>query len=108
MLNNDAALAPQKTITRFKTCSSTKVSLTANSSRILSQENSTRIYALIQNTSSAIVTLILGSTTNATVGKGILLLPMGSYEISTTNLYVGAIGAVSEAEAQLTFVECVE
>jgi hypothetical protein len=85
-----------------------KSSLVANTAKILLLENLARTYALVQNTSGIAVTLILGNTSGATLGKGIVLLPYGSYEIAFNNLYVGVVSAISSANVEINLVECVE
>lgn len=102
-LNNPSATA----IATFENCTSNNSTLTANQAKILLTENAARTYAFVQNLSSAAVTLVLGSATNAAINKGILLLPYGSYEISSNNLYVGAVSAISTSNAELSIVECV-
>lgn len=105
MIDNPSITSATKT---FKTCTSQKSSLVVNQAKILLNENSARTYALIQNISSVSVTLILGNTGGATLGKGIILLPYGSYQIAASNLYVGVVSAMSGANAELAITECVE
>lgn len=104
MLNNTFSSSAKT----FKTCASQKSSLVANQAKILLNENTARTYALIQNISGVSVTLILGNTAGATLGKGITLLPYGSYSIEASNLYVGVVSALSSSAAELALVECVE
>lgn len=105
MLDNPPITPGSRT---FKTCTSQKSSLVANQAKILLNENTARTYALIQNISGATVTLILGNTAGATLGRGITLLPYGSYQIAAGNLYVGVVSALSGVSGELAIVECVE
>lgn len=104
MLNNTFS----SSVKPFKTCTSQKSSLVGNQAKILLNENTARTYALIQNISGATVTLILGNTGGATLGKGIVLLPYGSYQIAASNLYIGVVSAMSASVAELAITECVE
>ena len=104
MLNNTFS----SSVKPFKTCNAQKSILVANQAKILLNENTARTYALIQNISGATVTLILGNTGGATLGKGITLLPYGSYQIAASNLYVGVVSAMAASVAELAITECVE
>lgn len=92
---------------KFDKCTNDKAVLTANVAKILSQANGNRTYALYINVGSTPITLILGDiTTGAAVGKGIPLLPYGSYTINSDNLYTGKVSAIAASAAELSFVEC--
>ncbi len=104
MLNNFGATETPS----FKTCTTNKTSLSANVAKEIIPVNDNRMFALFQNPSGVSITLVLGETTGATVGKGIVLLPYGSFEITRDNLYTGKISAISSSAAELVYVECVK
>lgn len=82
-----------------------RVSLTGNSARQILDTNVSRKSALIQNISSNQITLQLNDTTNIAVGRGIILLPGGSYEINLLNLHTGKISAISAGDSEITVSE---
>ena len=82
-----------------------RVSLPANSARQILDTNASRKSALIQNVSANQVTLQLNDIVGAVVGKGIILLPGGSYEISLLNLHTGKISAISAGDSEITVSE---
>ncbi|MBA3920319.1 MAG: hypothetical protein H0X31_00880 [Nostocaceae cyanobacterium] len=91
----------------FDNCINRSIDLAANSPNSFLKANSKRIYAAFVNNSASQITLSLGDIAGAKVGQGILLSPYGgSFEISSINLYVGAISAVSSQSSSLSFVEC--
>lgn len=87
-------------------CINDKASLVANIAKLVSEANSNRGYGLYINVGTVPITLVLGDTTNAAIGKGIPLLPYGSYKIGQDNLYIGKISAIASAAAELSYVEC--
>ncbi|BAY77957.1 hypothetical protein NIES25_44270 [Nostoc linckia NIES-25] len=96
-------------VLRFSNCTNGEKSLAANASDVVLNNNSARAYAAFVNNSSSDITLILGDKKDAAVGKGIILKPRGgSYEINSTNLYVGKVSAISLNASKLSFVECIE
>jgi hypothetical protein len=69
--------------------------------------NPNRLQATFVN-NDANDTVYLSYGAIAETGKGIALMPNGgSYEINSTNLYRGAISAISSGSALLTGLECV-
>lgn len=78
------------------------------SSVIVLETNASRLQATFVNTSpSAKIYLNYGAT--AVAGRGICLMPQGgSYEINSTNRYLGAVTAIADAAgATLSSLECV-
>ena len=93
----------------FTSCTNGVVPLTANTAATVRPALSTRKYLAVINTGSSDVTLILGPTTGATVGTGIILKGGGgsSYETSEAiGLYTGAISAIAASSATLAWTEC--
>lgn len=82
-----------------------RVSLPANSARQVLDTNVNRKSALIQNVSANQITLQLNDVVGASVGKGIILLPGGSYEINLLNLHTGKISAIAAADSEITVSE---
>ncbi|MEH2377615.1 MAG: hypothetical protein V7K27_01740 [Nostoc sp.] len=106
MINNTQETAG---ILRFSNCTNAEKFLTANISDVVLNANTTRSYAAFVNNSSVDLTLVLGDKTNALINKGIILKPHGgSYEINSTNLYIGKISAIATNNCRLSFVECTE
>ncbi len=71
--------------------------------------NDQRLYAAFVNNSASDITLVLGSIVVARVGAGIILKAYGgSYEITQTNLYLGAVSAIAPNIAYLSYVECIQ
>jgi hypothetical protein len=89
----------------FNKCVNNKVNLNANGAVNFLPANPDRVYAIFVNSSSEEITLILGDTTAAAVGKGIPLIPGANYEINKSNLYTGKISAISSAISFFSFVE---
>ncbi|ALF51870.1 hypothetical protein ACX27_01835 [Nostoc piscinale CENA21] len=92
----------------FDTCTSGEKTLIANSASLVIEANVNRRYAVFINTSVVEITLSFTEANKAAINKGIVLKPGGSYEINSTNLYVGAVSAISKFAAKFSFVECVE
>ena len=63
--------------------------------------SATRQYALFTNDSDTVIYLNLGASSTAAIGKGMRLNANGgSYEISSDNLYIGIISAISSADTK--------
>lgn len=91
---------------KYEKCTNDKAVLIANTAKLVVERNGNRQYGLFVNQSSTAITLILGDITGATIGKGIPLLPYGSYTIGRENLYTGKVSAIASVAAELSFVEC--
>ena len=80
-------------INRFSSATNSSIAVTSTSITVLSAGGGGRQYAKITNDSAYVVYLALGST--ATANSGIRLSASGgTYEIDSTNLYVGTIKAI--------------
>jgi hypothetical protein len=105
MINN---FSSNSAIAVFDSCTHGDKSLIANSATEILTAKSERKYAAFINNSTIEITLILGETNKAALNKGIILKPGGSYEINSSNLYIGAVSAIAKTGCKLIFVECTE
>lgn len=92
----------------FSTCTNELVELLEYTPMPILDANPLRLYALFMNNSEVEITLSLGSINQIDFGRGILLRPGGSYEITQINLYRGPVSALAEAACDLSYVECVQ
>jgi hypothetical protein len=107
MIINPTVLESHKSANvQFSQCENSIFQLTANRAATVADANPKRAYAALINNSGADITLILGETTDRVFGKGIILKPSGSFEITQLNLFVGKISAISVVDTNLSFVEC--
>lgn len=107
MIVNPAVLESYKSVNvQFSQCENSILKLTANRAATVAEANPKRAYAAFINNSEADITLILGETTDRVPGKGIILKPNGSFEITQINLFVGKVSAISIADTTISIVEC--
>ena len=105
MLNNPSDLSNNYT-SPFERCTNDEKSLNTNGTSLL-EANANRSYAVFINNSNIDITLVLGESTKAVNGKGIIIKPRGgSYEINQNNLYTGKISAIATSTCKISFVEC--
>lgn len=92
----------------FTRCSIPKsVLLVANVPKLILNVNLERMYAVVINGESEVITLTLTDIINVKVGEGIPLFPFGSYEINKDNLHRGKVSAICSKNAELICFECV-
>lgn len=110
MINNLPSVGIGATgVQSFTKCINREVTVTANVANNFLKLNLNRVYAAIVNNSAIQVTLVLGDSSQAKVNSGIILTPGGgSFEITQINSYCGPMTVISEADCQISFVECVK
>lgn len=107
MINNPPVIQIENSqIKKFDNCNNDETILVANTPIELIKKNEKRAYAAFVNLSNVDITLNLGSKSKAAINKGIVLKPAGSFCITQINLYTGAVFAISNYAAKISFVEC--
>lgn len=109
MINNPPVTsASQSSPVSFSKCFNKETLLVANTPVVIAKGNFKRLYGVFVNNSNKPITLILGEIDKGDIDKGIPLNPGGSFEITSINLYKGAVSAVCSGTAKISWVECNE
>lgn len=109
MINNPPVITTnQASPASFYKCTNKVTLLVANIPVVIAKGNSKRLYGVFVNNSNNLITLILGESDKGDIDEGMPLNPGGSFEITSMNLYKGAISAVSTSAAKISWVECNE
>ena len=82
-----------------------KVVLAPNVTKEVFAANLNRAWVIVENLSSANVTLVFGDG-NVALDSGLILQSGGHLEINSTNLYTGKISAIAARATDLLVLEC--